>query len=78
MKFIKALKYAMEVGCCSEYCTTMYRKSKGKELGFEVDGIKIRPMNLIEFKPIYKRSFDIDDFLANDWVVMDAYGEVHY
>lgn len=55
MKFIKVLKEAIEIGWDSEYCTTIYRKSQGKELCFEVNGIKIKPMNLIDGKPIYKQ-----------------------
>lgn len=74
MKFCKALKKAQEVAIDSEYCTTMYRKKQDHDIGFLVGG-KIKAINLTNGKPIYKRSFSIDDLLADDWVVINAYGE---
>lgn len=75
MKFCKALKMAREIAYDTGYCTTMYRNSQDTELGFEVDGVSFKPVNVTDNKPIRKRSFSIDDFLAKDWVVLNAYGE---
>lgn len=77
MKFHKALKKAREIAYYTGYCTTMYRKSQDTELGFEVNGVSFKPVNVTDGKPIRKRSFSIDDFFADDWIVLDAYGEEH-
>ncbi|EEQ63716.1 hypothetical protein HPMG_01173 [Helicobacter pullorum MIT 98-5489] len=75
MKFHKALKKAREIAYDTEYCATMYRKYQDTELGFEVDGVSFKSINVTDDKPIRKRSFSIDDFLAKDWVVLNVYGE---
>lgn len=78
MKFHKALKRARKIARDSEYCVFIYRDNKHNMLGFEVSGVTLTPIsiaNLALRKPIRKRSFSIKDFLADDWVVMDAYGE---
>lgn len=75
MKFRKALKRARKIARDSEYCTILYRVNQDQELGFEVNGVTLTPINVTDGKPIRKRSFSIKDLLADDWVVMDAYGE---
>lgn len=78
MKFHKALKRARKIARDSEYCAFIYRANKHNMLGFEVNGITLTPINIANIavrKPIRKLSFSIKDFLADDWVVMDAYGE---
>lgn len=75
MKFHKALKRARKIARDSEYCTILYRVNQDQELGFEVNGTKITPINIETMKPIRKRSFSIKDLLADDWVVMETYGE---
>lgn len=77
MKFHKALKKAREIAYDTGYCVTMFRETQDTELGFEVDGVNFKPINITDNKPTRKRSFSIDDFLAKDWIVLDAYGEVH-
>lgn len=75
MKFRKALKRAVDMAYDKEYCAFIYRENKNNMLGFEVDGTKITPINIETKKPTIKRSFRIKDFLADDWIVINAYGE---
>lgn len=75
MKFNKALKMARKIARDSGYCTTICRISQDQELGFEVNGVTLTPINVTDGKPMRKRSFSIKDLLADDWVVINAYGE---
>lgn len=70
MKFHKALQKAQKLVQEGGYCCYISRDDAyyvGYEV--EVDGLVWRPVTPDDRCPLRKRSFDIEDFLADDWEV---------
>lgn len=69
MKFHKALKLARQKAEESEYCAYMCLPHRAYKL--EVDEQSFRPVWAEDYTPIRKRSFNVEDFVSDEWEVLE-------